>query len=240
MRKKNIGLDFSSLLDIIMILLFVVTSTMGINSINVKRELEAESSKKEAIQAELNLKSEKVSKLEEAVSELKSSFEEKVGELETLEAENLMLKSLTFNSKIDERALYESLMRKSKKLTLKCTTKSLTEKRAGENEAHEVEVTIYSDRASEDMEALGTVILEHNFSLTREERLRRNAEMKEFLYASLAELVKTAEAELYLISIQYDYKDVNFSQVDLEIIEEAIKDLERRLNKSCYIERLKL
>lgn len=239
MRKKNIALDFTSLLDIIMILLFVVISTVGISSLNIKKELEAESEKKQAAETELALKVEELSNKNEEAESLRAGYEEQKEELEGLRDENAMLKALTFQSNIDEGRLYESLMRKSKKLTLICRPRALTDEKGRENEAHEVEVKVYSAEGTGDMEELSTVVIEHDFGLTREERQRKNSEMREYLYAALAEVVKASEAELYLISVQYSYGDVNFSQTDLDIIEEAIRDLERRLNKSCYVERLK-
>lgn len=235
MKKKNIALDFTSLLDIIMILLFIVISTMGMNTLNAKRDLETEMAKKAAAETELSRKVEEVSKLEEDAEAMKAAYEEEALKAQRLEDENNMLKAVTFESNIDKTKLYESLMRKTQKLTLICTPKRIE----GQKEAHEVEVAIYTAKGSEDQEALSKVLIEHNFGLTREERLRKNSEMREFLYASLAEIVKSNEAQLYLISIQYSYGDVNFSQTDLEIIEEAIKDIERRLNKSCYVEKLK-
>lgn len=235
MKKKNIALDFTSLLDIIMILLFIVISTMGINTMNAKKDLEVASAKKQAAEIELFQKVEELSKLEKDAAALKAAYEEETAKAQELEYENHMLKALTFESNLDKTKLYESLMRKSQKLTLICTPKRIE----GEREAHEVQVQIYATQGGRDQEALSQVTIEHDFGLTREERLRKNSEMREFLYASLAEIVKSSEAELYLISIQYSYGDVNFSQTDLEIIEEAIKDIERRLNRSCYVEKLK-
>ena len=39
--------------------------------------------------------------------------------------------------------------------------------------------------------------------------------------------------------IEYDYKDENFSNADLEIIRDAVEMIETDLNVTCYIEEMK-
>ena len=136
---------------------------------------------------------------------------------------------------IDKGLLYESLMEKSKKITLICTPYINSNK----SNSNEVEITVYSGESGAEQEALDIVIFTHNFDLTREERIAKNAEMQADMYSSLENLIKGNDLELIFITIEYTYGDKNFSQTDLNNIIKAVDDLERNYSITCYIDKVK-
>ena len=90
---------------------------------------------------------------------------------------------------IDIGLLYESLMEKSKKITLICTPYINSNK----SNSNEVEITLYSGEMGNEQEALDIVIFTHNFDLTREERILKNAEMQADMYKALENIIKDDE-----------------------------------------------
>lgn len=215
MKKRDLVLDFTSLLDVIMIILFVVISGMGQASMNAKKEAEEKIKEVEGIKKELSV--------------TRTSLEEKV---DSLLKENETLKAKAESQDMDEAKLYESLMEKSTKITLVC----LPYVNDGKNE---VKIRIYSGRGGREQEERSSVIFNHDFNLSREERLSENAKMQERMYQALEKEVSGIETRLVLVEIQYTYGDKNFSQSDLDVINGAVQDLERKLNKTCYIDKMK-
>ena len=90
-----------------------------------------------------------------------------------------------------------------------------------------------------EQEALDIVIFTHNFNLTREERMIKNAEMQADMYRSLENIIKGNDLEFVFITIEYTYGDKNFSQTDLNNIIKAVDDLERNYSITCYIDKVK-
>lgn len=204
MKKRDLVLDFTSLLDIIMIILFVVISGMGQASLDAQKEAQEQ--------------------MEENYAALQK-------ELEQLTKENNLYKK----EDADKALLYESLMEHAKKLTLICIP-SINSDKAGGNE---VEIKIYSDETTEEQEETDSVIFTHNFELTREERLLKNAEAQADMYHALENIIREGEPELVFITVEYTYEDKNFSQADLNNIMGAVDDIERNYPVKCYIDKLK-
>ena len=204
MKKRDLVLDFTSLLDIIMIILFVVISGMGQASLDAQKEAQEQ--------------------MEENYAALQK-------ELEQLTKENNLYKK----EDADKALLYESLMEHAKKITLICIP-SINSDKAGGNE---VEIKIYSDETTEEQEEMDSVIFTHNFELTREERLLKNAEAQSDMYHALENIIREGEPELVFITVEYTYEDKNFSQTDLNNIMGAVDDIERNYLVKCYIDKLK-
>ncbi len=136
---------------------------------------------------------------------------------------------------IDIGLLYESLMEKSKKITLICTPYINSNK----SNSNEVEITLYSGEMGNEQEALDIVIFTHNFDLTREERILKNAEMQADMYKALENIIKDDELELVFITIEYTYGDKTFRKTDLNNIIRAVEDIERSHSVTCYIDKVK-
>lgn len=204
MKKRDLVLDFTSLLDIIMIILFVVISGMGQASLDAQKEAQEQ--------------------MEENYAALQK-------ELEQLTKENNLYKK----EDADKALLYESLMEHAKKITLICIPSINSDKADG----NEVEIKIYSDETSEEQEETDAVIFTHNFELTREERLLKNAEAQSDMYHALENIIREGGPELVFITVEYIYEDKNFSQTDLNNIMGAVDDIERNYPVKCYIDKLK-
>lgn len=210
MKKRDLVLDFTSLLDIIMIILFVVISGMGQASLDAQSEAREQMEENAGTQRELEI--------------LKEQYDR-------LQKEN----NLYHPEDVDKILLYESLMEHAQKITLICTPYINFDKADG----NEVEITIYSGDASDGQEKTDAIIFTHNFDLTREERLVKNAEAQAALYHSLEGLIKGKETELVFITVEYTYEDKNFSQTDLNNIVGAVNDIERNYPVKCYIDKIK-
>lgn len=233
--KKDLVLDFTSLLDVIMIILFVVISSMGQASFDAKEEAQAQIEENAGIQQERN-------EFQRALADLKNEYEEMVAnneelqkQLEELSKENNLYKAKDARADVNKVQLYESLMEKSQKITLICTPYINSNK----SDSNEVEITVYSGKPGDEQEAFGVVTFTHNFNLTREERKIKNAEMQADMYRSLESVVKRNDLEFVLVTIEYAYGDKNFSQMDLNNIIRAVDDIERNYSITCYIDKVK-
>lgn len=231
MKKRDLVLDFTSLLDVIMIILFVVISSMGQASFNAKEEAQKQMEENAGIQQELEIAQQSLQNLQNEYDEMGANNQELQKQVQELLKENNLYKT----EDIDKGLLYESLMEDSKKITLICTPYINSNK----SNSNEVEITVYSGESGGEQEALDIVIFTHNFDLTREERIAKNAEMQADMYRSLENLIKDNDLELIFITIEYTYGDKNFSQTDLNNIIKAVDDLERNYSITCYIDKVK-
>ena len=253
MKKRELILDFTSLLDVIMILLFVVISNMNLASLSANEEVKAE---KDAVQSALEREqaegiaaAEKIRELEsvlaeqeQRIKELQQAKEEKELELkvllenhEALLEEYDYLKIITDFDASDTSA-YGQVIERMTKVLLLCDT--------GQNpETGNTEVTVGIYRSSgkqEEKSYVSSVVLVHDFSLTGQEREGLAARQVTELTKSLSGALRESSEAVVWCSVQYAYDDVSFSQSDLEIIEEAIRNLERSFSKTCFMEKIKI
>ena len=211
MKKRELILDFTSLLDVIMILLFVVIHNMNQASLSAYEETERE------------------------LAEVQSQVEALADERDNLLAQVEDLKIIS-GLDVDDMSVFKATIERMAKITLICTTEM-----NDETDNYEVRVDIYLGTDQNDAQSLvDSVIIEHDLELTREERMRFNAEQVTKVTKVLENMLKDVDLKLLWFSIQYAYEDENFSNLDLEILSRSISDLERILSKSCYIDKIKL
>ena len=211
MKKKDLVLDFTSLLDVIMIILFVVVSSMGQTALNAQAESEKE-----------------VSDLQEEVNQLST-------ENNDLRNENALLSEKAGESNVSDGDVLEALLKRTAKITLDCNTYVDEEK----SDSNKVDITVYTGVGSDDQENDGTISFSHNFNLSTEEREKKNADMQRDMLVKLKDVIEPLDVELVIISIQYKYDDLNFSQADLDNILAAISNLERELEITCFVNNIK-
>lgn len=237
MKKRDLVLDFTSLLDVIMIILFVVISSMGQASFDAKEAAQAQMQENAESLQELNDSRQLLADLQNEYENVVLDNQELLKQLEELSEENNLYKAKVVGKDVNEAKLYERIMKKTQKITLICTPHINSSKSAG----NEVEITLYSDNSGSEseQEALDVVTFIHNFDLTKEERTRKNAEMQADMYRSLENVIKGKDLELVLITIEYTYGDKDFSQSDLNNIVGAVDDLERNYSITCYIDKIK-
>lgn len=235
MKKRDLVLDFTSLLDVIMIILFVVISNMGQASLNAKEEAQAKMEENIGIQQELKNIQQALIDLQSEYDAISINNDDLQKQIEELSKENNLYKARDDEADINEAQLYESLMEKSQKITIICTPYTNSNK----SDSNEVEITIYSTKVGDEQEEVEIVTFTHNFDLTREERVIKNAEMQADMYKSLENVIKNNDLELALITIEYTYGDKNFSQTDLNNIIRAVNDIERNYSITCYIDKVK-
>ena len=211
MKKRELILDFTSLLDVIMILLFVVIHNMNQASLSAHEETER------------------------ALAEVQSQVEALTDERDDLLAQVEDLKIIS-GLNVDDMSVFKATIERMAKVTLICTTEM-----NDETDNYEVRVDIYlGTDPNEDQSLVDSVIIEHDLNLTREERMRFNAGQVTKVTKVLENMLKDVDLKLLWFSIQYTYEDENFSNLDLEILNRSISDLERVLSKSCYIDKIKL
>ena len=253
MKKRELILDFTSLLDVIMILLFIIISNMNLVSVNVNAEAKAETEAVQSAlaeeQAESKAAADKIRELEARIAEL----EQKTEELQQANADTeLELKVLLENHtalleeydylKIitdfdaSDTSAYGQVIERMTKVLLLCDT--------GQNpETGHAEVTVGIYRSSgkqEEKSYVASVVFVHDFSLTKQEREELAARQVTELTRTLSGALREHSEEVVWCSVQYAYDDENFSQSDLEIIEEAIRNLERSFSKTCFMEKIKI
>ena len=231
MKKRDLVLDFTSLLDVIMIILFVVISSMGQASFDAKEMAQNQMKENAGIQQELEASRQDLADIQNKYEDMTAYCDSLQQQIKELLKENNLYKT----EDIDRELLYESLMEKSKKITLICKPYINSNK----SDSNEVEITVYSSEIGEEQEALDIVIFTHNFDLSRDERIVKNAEMQADMYKSLENLIRDTDLDLVFITIEYTYGDKNFSQTDLNNIVRAIDDIERNYSVTCYIDKVK-
>lgn len=231
MKKRDLVLDFTSLLDVIMIILFVVISSMGQASFDAKEMAQNQMKENAGVQQELEASMQDLAEMQNKYEDMTTYCDSLQQQIRELLKENNLYKT----EDIDRELLYESLMEKSKKITLICKPYINSNKSDG----NEVEITVYSSEAGDEQEALDIVIFTHNFDLSRDERIVKNAEMQANMYKSLENLIRDTDLDLVFFTIEYTYGDKNFSQTDLNNIVRAIGDIERNYSVTCYIDKVK-
>ncbi len=249
MKKRELILDFTSLLDVIMILLFVVIGNMSLVSANAnaaaREETEAAQEALAEEQKQAEDAAEKIAELEAKLAEAEA-LEQEYADLELelkvlLENHTALLEEYDYLKIItdfdaSDTSAYEQVIKRMTKVLLLCDT--------GVNEGTgqpEVSVGIYRSGGSEEEKTYVTsVVLAHDFSLTKEERAELAARQVTEMTKALSGALRDATEDVVWCSVQYAYDDENFSQSDLEVISEAIRNLERSFSKSCFMEKIKI
>lgn len=242
MKKRELILDFTSLLDVIMILLFVVIHNMNQASLSANKEIEsalAEArSQVEALSGErddLLAQAEDILGREVDYADIGLELETMKQDHEALENEYAYLKIIS-DRNADDMSVFKATIERMAKITLICTTEENEE-----TDKYEVRVDVYLGTDQNDAQSLiDSITIEHNLDLTRDERMRFNAGQVTKVTKVFENMLKDVDLKLLWFSIQYTYEDENFSNLDLEILSKSISDLERVLSKSCYIDKIKL
>ena len=249
MKKRELILDFTSLLDVIMILLFVVISNMSLASVNAnaaaKEETEAAQEALETEQRKAEEAAEKIAELNEKLAEL-SDVNQKNADLELelkvlLENHTALLEEYDYLKIItdfdaSDTSAYGQVIKRMTKVLLLCET--------GQDEETgypEVRVGIYRSGGTEEERTYVTsVTLVHDFSLSKEERAEHAAGQVTEVTKALSGALRDTTEEVVWCTVQYAYDDENFSQSDLDVIGEAIRNLERSFSKTCFMEKIKI
>ncbi len=249
MKKRELILDFTSLLDVIMILLFVVISNMSLVSANANAAAREET---EAAKEALATEQQQTEEAAETIAELT----EKLRELEEVKQNNadleLELQVLLENHKAlleeydylkiitdfdaSDTTAYGQVIKRMTKVLLLCET--------GTNEETglpEVRVGIYrSDGEDSEKSYVTSVVLVHDFSLSKEERGEAAARQVTELTKALSGALRESSEDVVWCTVQFAYDDENFSQSDLDVISESIRNLERSFSKTCFMEKIKI
>ena len=242
MNKRNILLDFTSLLDVIMIILFVVICKLGQASMEVNASAQEARAEAEAAQEQLEAARSSIEKLEtrdtlqtQIIDELEARDVMQDSIIEELETENAELKAAAGEESFDRDKVLEELLSDSVSLQLICASYEDEEKSA----SNLVNITIYKDQGVGEMEAGRIVTFVHDFDLSPERRAVKNAQMQRELYEALYAVWKESEPDFLLITVEYNYHDPNFSKTDLDLINGAVEDLERECGVKCFINKVK-
>lgn len=247
MKKRQLILDFTSLLDVIMILLFVVISNMSIASLKVNEEasqnaieagaqIETLTGEKQELLLQLESAKEDSEEYRNAYDEVLASLKELESKYAGLQEEYDYLKIVTgYDS--NNTLVYEEALKRMAKVVLICDTG--TDAATG-NPC--VEIKIYrSESGAETQQSYAeSVKVIHDFSLTKDERAKFNAEQVIEVTKALSGVLRNEANNIIWFLVQYKYDDENFSNTDLEIISKAIENLEKSFSKSCYMEEVKL
>ena len=212
MKKRDLVLDFTSLLDVIMIILFVVVSSMGQNALDVQAESEK-----------------KVSELQEVVNQLEDNNDE-------LKSENEYYKKKADETNVDDADVMKVLLKKTIQITLDCKTFTDEDK----TDSDRVEITVYKGRDGEDRNNVGTISFTHNLNLSADDRQKKHDEHMNSMFNKLKEVIESEkDIELVILTIQYKYNDEIVSQADLNNINNAIMRIEDELDISCFVDSIK-
>ena len=242
MKRRELILDFTSLLDVILILLFMVIVNINQASLTANEETEKELAAAQSQIKDLNDDKEDLLMALESIVGKEISYADISLEMESLKSEYDALLDeydylkLTSDYDPKDTSLYEAAIERLEKITLICETS-----KNEETGNYEVNVKVYKNGDKNDGQSFAdSVILEHNMELTKEERTRLKAKQVTELTKALSTVIRDVDLDMIWFSIQYYYEDENFSNMDLEIMNEAIENIERMFSKKCHIEKIKL
>lgn len=242
MKKKELILDFTSLLDVILILLFIVIANMNQVSLSAGDELNARLSEADAHIQQLNEEREQLAAQLEAMQISEAENAALSQELQQLEQSYTALQDEYDHLKIitdydeDDLSVYEAAIEKITRVVLICDT-SLNAATGNQ----EVKVDIYLDSHGGGQQSyVDSVVIVHDFSLSKEERTRLSADQVVEMTKALSAALRDDQNKMAWFSIQYAYDDENFANSDLEIINKAMDNLEHSFAISCYAEEMKI
>lgn len=236
MKKRDIVLDFTSLLDVIMIILFLIISGIKQSADQTDNSMTEKDGRIAELESELDKLS---SELDNSLSELEKELSEKntlISDYDELKNEYELVLSEKGSADIQDDKLLETLLKKSDKLVFNCSSFSKDD----DPDVASVEVKIYYAENGNDPEETNTIVFTHDFRLNSEERKKKNAAMQSNLYKLLKDEISSSDSECILATIQYSYNDKNISQSDLDIIYGALNDIETSESKKCFTDKVKL
>jgi len=231
MKRRELVLDFTSLLDVILILLFIVTSSIGQTSkaateqaqaelAETQAQVEALSGEKTALAGEKDALTSELSDLQDQYAQLQDDYD--------------YLK-ITSGYDAGDTAVYEQAVERMTQVVLDC-------KAVSEGERPQVEVGVYVappvGSGQSTFAGSGTIV--HDFSLSKPARDELVSRQVTELAKTLADALKEDDSPMIWFSIQYRYDDENFTRSDLEVIRQAIDRLETAFGKPCYTGECKL
>ena len=242
MKKKELMLDFTSLLDVILILLFIVIANMNQASAAVGEELTAQLTDYEAQvhmmeeeQVQLSAQLEEMQIMADDNDSLKQQLRQMEERYDELQDEYDHLKIIT-NYDEDDVSLYRAAIEKTVRVVLLCDT-SLNSATGNQ----EVKVDIYRDDEEAGQQAYtGSAVLVHDFSLSEEQRERLWADQTVDMTMALSDALRDTEGRIAWFSIQYSYDDKNMAKSDIELIKKSIENLEHSFGIPCYAEEMKI
>jgi len=223
MRRRELVLDFTSLLDVIMILLFIVTTGIGASA-------KAEGERAEQAVAQAQAQTEALEGEREKLSQELAALQE---QYDQLQADYDYLKIST-NYDAGDTSVYQQAMGRVTQAVLDC-------RGSGDSQGAQAEIGLYIAPAGGDGRAAfaGQRSMAHDFTLTPAQRAEHSARQVNELAKLLADALRDDQAPVIWFTIQYRYSDENFTYADLTIIRKAISVFEAAFDKPCYYSVLK-
>ena len=242
MKKRELMLDFTSLLDVILILIFIVIANMNQASLAVGEELTAQLTQADArVQTLEDERGQLLFQLEEMrINEadnaaLQQQLEQMEESYAALQEEYDHLKIITDYDE-DDLSVYQAAIEKTTRVVLMCDAE-LNNVTGNQ----EVTVDIYLDRGGEGNQSyVSSVVLVHDFNLSGAERQRLWADQTVDMTMALSAALRENTGRMAWLSIQYHYDDKNVANSDIEIIKKAIENLEHSFGIPCYAEEMKI
>jgi len=223
MKRRELVLDFTSLLDVILILLFIVTSGIGAS-------VQADTEKAEQAVAEAQAQAEALEGERGELSRELAELQEKYDQL----AEDYDYLKITTQYDAGDTTVYQQAMGRVTQAVLDCRGE-------GDGQRGQAELGLYVAVAGGDGRAVfaGRQALAHDFTLTTGQRAQLGAQQANELAKLLADTLRDDGAPVIWFTIQYRYDDADFTYSDLEIIRRAINIFEAAFDKPCYYSVLK-
>ncbi len=242
MKKRELILDFTSLLDVMLILLFIVIANMNQVSLAAGDELNAKLAQADVQIQQLGDERERLLAELEGLQINQQEYEAVVSELQQMEQSYAALQDeydhlkITTNYDEDDISVYQAAIERITRAVLMCDTS-----RNPDTGNTEVKIDIYLDGEGDGRQShMGSVVIVHDFSLSAQDRERLIADQVVDMTKALSEVLRDDNNKMAWFSIQYHYDDKKFANSDLEIIYKALDNLEHSFGISCYGEEMKI
>ncbi len=173
-----------------------------------------------------------------AIEQVEEQVNDSKAENQVLQAENTQLQERLeeIHSQSQEHiALYQDVIEEMAKVNIICETS--VDEATGFDQV-EVRIYIEDDGGRKSLGEEYILIHEENLTSSQRQILQNNQRIA--LGKILIDLLSEEDSPLIWLMVQYDYEDVGFTYWDLEIIREAVEDLEVTIDKPCYLEQINI
>ena len=226
--KRNNYLDFTSLLDVIMILLFIVLTSIGNKAITAQEQLTESLAEADSRINELEKKNED---LQNDLTDIEATYQELNSQFETLSQQyNDLL--LIHEKSLDNSDIYSAVINKITKILLVCNPEQ--DKRTGD---WNVAIELYLGKNyNKETQYINTTSIIHDLNLSNSDRKVFNEKQTNQIVEFLDSNLDNHDVDAFYIILQYPYSDENISSLDLSVLEESIKRYELKTNVKCIVE----
>ena len=227
--RRDIVLDFTALLDVIMIILFMVI--LGANQTTAGANEAAEAAREEmlAVKQEYSVLQGEYGDLYDAYGNLTDAYAELTEDYSDLDA-------LVHGGEEEIGRQYRALAGRTAKIELVFDAQIPEQ---GDNTEVVIDAYLDEDNTGGRVSSnVGTLKIVHNFTLSRDRRDAFNAEQVNTMTEVIRSMAETTDCESVWFVLMYRYDDPNISSLDQAMVMQAIDNAQLTTDRYLFYSRI--